>query len=76
MAAVSGRMIASCAEKSAKAKAVMWTNIAINLLILGVFKYYNFFATSLSEVVSAIGYQFDMVTLQVVLPLFQKFVGK
>lgn len=63
----SGRMIASCAEKSAKAKAVMWTNIAINLLILGVFKYYDFFAQSFAD--AFLGGNADGMLLHLVLPV-------
>ena len=37
------------AENRQKAKFVSAANIAVNLLILGVFKYYNFFVTSFSN---------------------------
>lgn len=56
-------------EDVKRRKWILTGNITVNLLILGIFKYYNFFATSLCEVVSALGYQLDMVTLQVVLPV-------
>ncbi len=57
------------AEGIKRRKWILAGNISVNLLILGVFKYYNFFASSLSEMVSVFGYQLDMVTLQVVLPV-------
>lgn len=44
-------------------------NIIINLLILGVFKYYNFFAESLQHLLSAFGFNADFVTLKIILPV-------
>jgi len=43
--------------------------IAVNLLILGVFKYYNFFADSLCALLGLFGWQADWATLNVVLPV-------
>lgn len=63
----SGRLIESCAEKPAKAKAVMWGNIAINLLILGLFKYYDFFAQSFAD--AFLGGKADHLLLHLVLPV-------
>jgi D-alanyl-lipoteichoic acid acyltransferase DltB (MBOAT superfamily) len=50
-------------------KTISATNIVINLLILGVFKYYNFFAQSLSDLFHVFGYELDWVTLKVILPV-------
>ena len=44
-------------------------NIAINLLILGVYKYYNFFAESLVESFSLIGIQLNISSLNLILPV-------
>ena len=44
-------------------------NIFINLLILGIFKYYNFFAENLSALFAGIGYEVDWATLNIVLPV-------
>lgn len=44
-------------------------NIALNLGILGVFKYYNFFVESLDVLLSAIGWKLDWVTMQIILPV-------
>ena len=45
-------------------------NLVLNFLILGVFKYYNFFADNLAQAVwSLFHYQLDWVTLNVVLPV-------
>jgi len=46
-----------------------WLSVGINLGFLGVFKYYNFFAESLAQSLSAIGFHADFWTLQVILPV-------
>jgi alginate O-acetyltransferase complex protein AlgI len=46
-----------------------WLSICINLGFLGVFKYYNFFATSFAEAVSHFGLQVNPWTLKVILPV-------
>lgn len=46
-----------------------WLSISINLGFLGIFKYYNFFATSLAEMLSNVGLQTNFWTLQVILPV-------
>lgn len=50
-------------------KLVSAANIILNLSILGVFKYYNFFVESFSVLFSAMGLQLDWVTLNIVLPV-------
>jgi D-alanyl-lipoteichoic acid acyltransferase DltB (MBOAT superfamily) len=52
-----------------KRRLVCVANIVLNLGILCVFKYYNFFAESLSELCGSLGYEVDAVTLEVVLPV-------
>ena len=44
-------------------------NIVLNLGILGVFKYFNFFVENLDALLSTMGYHLDWVTLNVVLPV-------
>ena len=45
-------------------------NLILNFLILGVFKYYNFFADSLAQLIWGLfHYQLDWVTLNVILPV-------
>lgn len=46
-----------------------WLSIGINLGFLGVFKYYNFFAESLAEALSKIGFHASFWTLEVILPV-------
>lgn len=50
-------------------KLISASNIILNLLILGVYKYYNFFAESLSNAFLAFGIHLDYVTLNLVLPV-------
>ena len=46
-----------------------WLSVSINLGFLGVFKYYNFFATSFADAVSHVGLQVNPWTLKVILPV-------
>jgi alginate O-acetyltransferase complex protein AlgI len=46
-----------------------WASVIINLGFLGVFKYYNFFAESFSELVSNFGMHIDPWALSVILPV-------
>ncbi len=47
-------------------KTALWTNIAINIGILGLFKYYDFFAAELAEIMDVSG---DKFMLHLVLPV-------
>jgi D-alanyl-lipoteichoic acid acyltransferase DltB (MBOAT superfamily) len=47
----------------------LWLSIGINLGFLGVFKYYNFFATSFAEGLELLGFQANLGSLQVILPV-------
>ncbi len=47
-------------------KTALWSNIIVNLAILGLFKYYDFFAT---EFAGLLGLHADNVTLNLVLPV-------
>ena len=44
-------------------------NMVFNLLILATFKYYNFFADSLQEAASVVGWRLDLPTLYLILPV-------
>ena len=44
-------------------------NIALNLLILCIFKYFNFFSENLSNLFSWLGVEMDWVTLDILLPV-------
>lgn len=47
-------------------KTALWGNIIVNLAILGLFKYYDFFATEFSQL---FGLQADSITLNLILPV-------
>lgn len=47
-------------------KAALWGNIIVNLAILGLFKYYDFFAKEFSQL---FGLQADSITLNLILPV-------
>ena len=46
-----------------------WLSISVNLGFLGVFKYYNFFAESMAEALNVVGFQVNLWTLKVILPV-------
>ena len=52
-----------------KAKIFLWLSIINNLGILGVFKYYNFFAVQFQLLFQAMGWQANPVLLNVFLPV-------
>lgn len=67
---VSGRLISHYEGHRNRQKWVSTANIVLNLTILCIFKYYNFFAENLSALVrSTLGYQLDPVTLDILLPV-------
>ncbi|TDO20217.1 MBOAT family O-acyltransferase [Pedobacter duraquae] len=47
----------------------LWLSIGINLGFLGVFKYYNFFAASFVEGLNLLGFQANISTLKILLPV-------
>lgn len=50
-------------------KLICGLNAAVNLVILGYFKYFNFFTDNLRVVFSQFGYQLDWFTVDVLLPV-------
>ncbi|MEE1270488.1 MAG: MBOAT family O-acyltransferase, partial [Prevotellamassilia sp.] len=50
-------------------KVISGTNIAINIAILGVVKYYDFFASQLVEAFSGLGVQLNLTSLNIILPV-------
>ena len=47
----------------------LWICVTINLGFLGVFKYYNFFATSFTELVHSFGFTASPILLKLILPV-------
>lgn len=59
-----------CIEKFPnKTRIMMITNITINLFILGLFKYYNFFVESFHHLLQYIGIQSQYTLLNLILPI-------
>ena len=67
----SGLLIDRCYQRDERKVAKWWAgvNIAVNLLVLGIFKYFNFFADSFQTVMAGIGMAIDAPTLHVILPV-------
>lgn len=59
-------------HRAASEKSRTWwfcLSVIVNLGFLGIFKYYNFFASSLADAIGAFGYKPDFWTLNVILPV-------
>ncbi|WP_337966507.1 MBOAT family O-acyltransferase [uncultured Flavobacterium sp.] len=56
-------------EKESSKRFWFWLSISVNLGFLGVFKYYNFFIESFTELFSKFGFVINTWTLNVVLPV-------
>lgn len=54
---------------SLKRKILVCTSIAVNIGLLGVFKYYNFFVQGFVDAFSILGHEFHFQTLNVILPV-------
>lgn len=63
----SGLLLEQFRSTPKRAKAICVANIVVNLLILGVFKYYDFFATSFANLF--LGGRTDGLLLRIVLPV-------
>lgn len=63
----------SKAKTNGEAKIWMWNNIILNLGILFVFKYYNFFIDSLAYSCEAFGITLSVPTLRIILPVGVSF---
>jgi D-alanyl-lipoteichoic acid acyltransferase DltB (MBOAT superfamily) len=50
-------------------RALLTVGIGLNLTLLGVFKYYNFFLESLADLLLVIGWQRDLPFLSIILPV-------
>ncbi|MDB5703603.1 MAG: O-acyl transferase [Sphingomonas bacterium] len=50
-------------------KSLLLCGVAINLLILGFFKYFDFFTEQVGATLAAIGFERDLPMLQVILPI-------
>ena len=62
------RVLARASTPRAR-RALLIVSLGFNLTLLGFFKYFNFFADSLHDVFGALGWQVDVFTLRVLLPV-------
>ena len=65
----SGILLQRFDESKKWRKVISGTNIAINIAILGVVKYYDFFASQLVEAFSGLGIQLHLTSLNIILPV-------
>jgi len=63
-----GRKISEL-QSPAKRKLVLGVSLAINLGVLGFFKYFNFFAASFADMLRSFGVEPSFTTLNVILPV-------
>ena len=70
---LSGLLLSDPTKSKTRRLSVLWINVAVNLTILGVFKYFNFFTASLSQLLSPIGIHLDSVTMSLILPVGRSF---
>ena len=66
---VSGTLIEQFEGNRTRQRVVSATNIVLNLGILEVFKYFNFFVDNLNILFSTMGWHLDWVTLEIILPV-------
>lgn len=66
---LSGVLIEKNEGRRSRQKLISAANIVINLLILGVFKYYNFFVENIATLFHAVGYELDWATMNIILPV-------
>jgi D-alanyl-lipoteichoic acid acyltransferase DltB (MBOAT superfamily) len=63
------RLILAAEGRTGLRKAWLAAGIAINLIILGFFKYYGFFMVQVEALLHALGWQRDLAIMQIVLPV-------
>jgi D-alanyl-lipoteichoic acid acyltransferase DltB (MBOAT superfamily) len=63
-----GKWLDAAASENRR-RQLLWVSVVLNLGILGFFKYFNFFADSLQVLLSSLGLNPSLHTLQVILPV-------
>jgi len=66
---VAGLLIEHYEGQRRRQQLVSAANIVVNLFILGVFKYYNFFVENLDALLGSMGWHLDWVTMNFILPV-------
>ncbi|MCD0466203.1 MBOAT family protein [Flavobacterium sp. ENC] len=64
-----GKKIFDNINNSRLKKRWLWLSVILNLSLLGLFKYYNFFIDNFSELFSGLGLKINTWTLQIILPV-------
>lgn len=65
-------------QKTTHSKKLLWTGVLINLIVLGFFKYYNFFLENFIDVFRIFGTELNITPLKIILPIgisFYTFQG-
>jgi D-alanyl-lipoteichoic acid acyltransferase DltB (MBOAT superfamily) len=70
----SAHAVARAASRPAVQRPLVWASVGAHLAILGWFKYYGFFATSLTSALDRVGVVVQPPLVQIVLPLGISFV--
>ena len=65
----SGLLIEHYEGRRSRQRTVSAANIVVNLSVLGVFKYYNFFAENLASLLALAGWHVDWATVNIILPV-------
>ena len=66
----SGLLLERFENQRRKQQIVSAANIVLNLFILGIFKYYNFFVDNIEALFASLfNYQLDWVTMEIILPV-------
>ena len=63
------RVISTVRQITRRRRLALLISLAYNLGVLGVFKYFNFFADGLGRLFAFAGWRFDPVTIHVILPM-------
>ena len=66
---LAARSIFDRLDETARRKSYLWLSVAVNLGVLGVFKYFNFFAAQLQQAVGTLGWELGPLTLNIILPV-------
>lgn len=56
-------------EEARRRKHLLWISLAVNLGLLGFFKYFGFFTDSFADLMNSFGLQADIPTLRIILPV-------
>lgn len=66
---LSNRLLNWIAVRKKKSQLLLFLSLGVNLGLLGVFKYYNFFVDNLIVAFQSIGFQLNITTLNIILPV-------